>query len=202
LTGDIRDYRRDIRLDAASRWPTIVSLEQFRQLTGEARWPEYLVPWVKGDVLEYFCNGRLEYRVRGIHVRIEARWEWQAQAGDDTHAAAYRGSRARLELRQGVPEGWRPELYIVAEAEIAAALERRIATLQPEFPGIGLDRRNREWRVVVPDALRIGHDAHFTEFARSFIGYADRPDTFPASEKPNLLAKYYVTTGAVALSHR
>jgi hypothetical protein len=98
--GEALDYRRDIRLDAASRWPTSVSLAQFQQLTGEARWPDFLAPCVRGDVLEYFCNGRLDYRIRGIHVRLEARWEWQTDAGDDTHNAVYRGSRARLEQRQ------------------------------------------------------------------------------------------------------
>jgi len=178
-----------------------VSLAQFRQLTGEPLWPDCLAPWIRGDVLEYFCNGRLDYQIRGIHVRVEARWDWQAQAGDDTHQAVYRGSRARLELRQGAEEGWRPELYVVPEAEIAAALERWIAASQPEFPGLGLDRRNGEWRVITPDGLRIGHDAHFAQFTRQFIDYVEDPSSLPAWEKPNVLAKYYVTTEAVALSH-
>jgi predicted dehydrogenase len=199
--GEALDYRRDIRLDSASRWPTTVSLAQFRQLTGEARWPDFLAPSVKRDALDYFCNGRLDYRVRGIHVRLEARWEWQTEAGDDTHSAVYRGSRARLERRQGAAEGYRPELYIVPEAEIGSALERRIAALQPEFPEVALDRQAGEWRLVVPDALRLGHDAHFAEFTRRFIGYVEKPGAFPAREKPNLLAKYYVTTEGVALSH-
>jgi hypothetical protein len=38
-------------------------------------------------MLEYFCNGRVDYRVRGIHVRLEVRWDWQAEQGDDTHHA-------------------------------------------------------------------------------------------------------------------
>jgi predicted dehydrogenase len=200
--GVALDYRRDIRLDAASRWPTAVSLAQFQELTGEVRWPDFLAPWVRGDVLEYFCNGRLDYRVRGIHVRLEARWEWQIQAGDDTHQALYRGSQARLELRQGAAEGYRPELYVVPEAEIAAALEQRIAALQPEYPGIGLDRQGGEYRVAIPDTLRLGHDAHFAEFTRRFIDYVATPDLFPARENANLMAKYYLTTGGVTLSHR
>jgi predicted dehydrogenase len=200
--GEALDYRRDIRLDAASRWPTSVSLAQFQQLTGEARWPDFLAPCVRGDVLEYFCNGRLDYRIRGIHVRLEARWEWQTDAGDDTHNAVYRGSRARLERRQEAGGGYRPELYVAPEAEIAAALERRIAALQREYPGIGLERHGGEYRVAIPDALRLGHDAHFVEFTRRFIAYVEDPDLFPAPEKANLLAKYYVTTEGVALSHR
>ncbi len=43
------DFRRDIRLDAARHWPTPVSLAQFRQLTGEARWPDALAPSIAGD---------------------------------------------------------------------------------------------------------------------------------------------------------
>lgn len=202
FAGEALDYRRDICLDAASRWPTAVSLAQFQQLTSEARWPDFLMPWVSGDVLEYFCNSRLDYRVRGVHVRLEARWQWQTQAGDDTHQALYRGSRARLQLRQGAAEGYRPELYVVPEAEIAGALDRRIAALQPECPGIGLDRQGGEWRVVVPEALRIGHDARFAEFTRRFIDYVAKPELFPARERANLMAKYHVTTGGVALSHR
>src|SRR5205807_1803257 len=62
FSGEALDHRRDIHLDAASRWPTPVSLPQFRQLTGEPRWPDYLAPWIRDDVLEYFCNGRLDYQ--------------------------------------------------------------------------------------------------------------------------------------------
>ena len=71
----------------------------------------------------------------------------KAEAGDDTHSARYRGNRARLELRQGAQQNYRPQLYVVPEADIASALERRIAALQAELPGIGLDRRDGEWRV-------------------------------------------------------
>ena len=196
------DYRRDIRLHAASRWPTMISAAQFRQVTGEATWPDDLAPWLRDDALEYFCNGRLHYEVRGIHADLEARWQWQTEAGDDTHAASYRGSRARLELRQGTAENYRPQLYVVPEADVAAALERRIAAAQQAFPGIALDRRDGEWRVVVPDALRLGHDAHFIGFTRRFLDYVENPRTLPSREKPNLLAKYFVTTEGVALSHR
>ena len=88
------------------------------------------------------------------------------------------------------------------EADIAAALDRRIAAAQAAFPGIALERREGEWRVVVPDALRLGHDAHFIGFTRRFLGHVEKPRSLPSREKPNLLAKYYVTTEGVALSHR
>jgi predicted dehydrogenase len=200
--GEALDYRRDIRLHSASRWPTRLSLAQFREVTGEAAWPDFLAPWLNGDALDYFCNGRLHYQIRGIHVGLECRWDWQTEAGDDTHSACYRGSLARLELRQGKIEGYRAQLYVVPEAEIAAALERRIAALQAELSGIGLDRRDGEWRIVVPDALRRGHEAHFAAFTRQFLGYVKDPNMMPSRTRPNLLAKYHVTTEGVALSHR
>jgi predicted dehydrogenase len=199
--GEALDYRRDIRLHDASRWPTRLSLAQFREVTGEAAWPDFLAPWLKSDVLDYFCNGRLHYEIRGIHVGLECRWDWQTEAGDDTHSACYRGTRARLELRQGSAEGYRAQLYVVPEAEIAAALERRIAALRAELTGIGLDRHDGEWRVVMPDGLRRGHDAHFAAFTRQFLAYVEDPRTLPARFRPNLLAKYHVTTEGVALSH-
>jgi len=105
-------------------------------------------------------------------------------------------------LRQGAAENYRPQLYVVPEADIAAPLGRHIATAQAAFPGIGLDRRDGEWRVVVPDALRLGHDAHFIAFTRRFLGYVENPQVLSSRKKPNLLAKYYVTTEGVALSHR
>jgi hypothetical protein len=73
--------------------------------------------------------------------------------------------------------------------------------LQTELPGTGLERRDGEWRIVVPDALRRGHDAHFAAFTREFLSYVADPVSMPPRFRPNLLAKYFVTTGGVALSH-
>jgi predicted dehydrogenase len=194
------DHRTDIRLHSAHRWPTMLSRAQFCQVTGEPQWPDYLERCVEGDALEYFCNTRLHYEVRGIHVTLETRWEWQAPAGGDTSHSRYRGSRAVLEIRQGATENWRPELYIVAVADIGAALERRVALLQDAHPGIGLEQRNGEFRATIPEALRLGHDAQFIQLTRQFLHYVDHPSLFPPSERANMLSKYYVCTEGVALS--
>jgi hypothetical protein len=200
--GQPLDWQRDIEILAASRWPTVVSLPQFCELTGERAWPEDLTPWIRSDVLEYFCNGQVDYRVRGSHVRLEVRWDWQAEQGDDTHQALYRGTRCRLAVRQGPAERFRPELYVLPEDDIGTALQRRIAALQASYAGIGLEPRGSEWRIAIPDALRVGHDAGFAAFTRSFLSHVADPASLPARERFNLLAKYRVTTGAVALSRR
>jgi len=196
------DWQRDIEILAASRWPTPVSLSQFRELTGEGQWPDDLAPWIRGDVLEYLCNGRVDYRVRGIHVRLEVRWNWQTEQGDDTHHALYRGTRCRLAVRQGPAERFRPELYVLPDENISAALRRRITELQSSHLGIAVETLGSEWRIAIPAAIRIGHDAAFGAFTRRFLARVADPASLPARERPNLLAKYRVTTGAVAISRR
>lgn len=194
------DWQRDIEILAASRWPTPVSLAQFRELTGKSGWPDELMPWLRGELLEYFCNGHVDYRVRGIHVRLEVRWDWQAEQGDDTHQALYRGSRCRLAVRQGAAERFRPELYVLPDADIGSALRRSIAALQAGYPGLAAEAVGPEWRIVIPDALRVGHDAAFAAFTRGFLARVADPASLPAREQRNLVAKYRVTSGAVALS--
>jgi hypothetical protein len=56
--------------------------------------------------------------------------------------------------------------------------------------------------VIIPDAFRTGHEAHFAEVTRQFLEYVRNPKLMPAWEQAAMLAKYYVTTGGVALSRR
>jgi predicted dehydrogenase len=193
------DHAADIRIDAARHWPTLVSLAQFRQVTGEARWPAVLAPAVVGDQLRYLCNGSLDYRLRDVCIRLEMRWDWEAPAGaGDTHRAVFRGTRARLELRQG--GGERRELIVVPQADIGAALAQRLAALQPLYPGIGAENLGHVWRVTIPDGYRLGHDGHFIALMRAVLDQVARPDRRPAWEAANLLAKYAVTTAGLAMA--
>ena len=193
------DWREDIAIGALRRWPTMVTLAQFRQVTGETQWPDYLKADIDSDILAYHCNVNLGYAVRGIHVGLDMAWHWlEPPGGGDTHTEIWRGTRARLELRHGPEEGWRGQLYVVPEADIGGALERRIAALGQTRHGLGLERRDGEWKIVIPDALRIGHDAHFRELTKGFLGRIERREAITADERANLLAKYYVTTAAEA----
>ena len=194
------DCGRDIAIDAVRRWPILLDLGQFRQVTGIADWPDYLGDAVAGGTLAYPCNAHLDYAVRGVHVDLDMVWEWlEPPDGGDTHTEIWRGSRARIELRHGPEEGWKPQLYVVPTgAEIGAALERRIAALAATHPRLGLERRGGEWKIVIPDALRIGHDAHFHALTKEFLARVERRETLNEAERANLVAKYYVTTAAQA----
>ena len=183
------DYRSDIELLSASRWPTHMSADQFRQVTGRP-----------GDALDYYCNTRVSYALRGVHVKLDVLWNWEAPAGGgDTHFAAYRGTRARVEVRQGKDENYRPELYVITDAP--QAVEKKVGALTAQHPGIGIEKHGTEVRVTIPDLYRNGHEAHFAQVTRQFFEYLKKPGLFPNWENPNMLAKYYVTTKGTELSH-
>jgi len=184
-------FRTDIRLLAASRWPTHITADEFRQVTG-----------VPGPALDYYCNTGLSYALRGIHVKLDVLWRWEAPAGSgDTHFAVYRGSKASVEVRQGIEENYQPELYVAPRHPgVKAALAGKIAALALRYPGIALEDQGNRWRVAIPGEYRVGHEAHFAQVTRQFFEYWRHPETFPAWENANMLAKYFTCTKGVELS--
>jgi predicted dehydrogenase len=201
------DYRSDVRVLAARHWPTVLDRAQLLRLTGGKQLPPELEARLVDGRLDYFANGEVSYTLRGLHVRVRALWGYEAPTGGgDTHRAVVRGSRARLEILQGAEQKWRPELYLVPlrpgdKAVLRAALEARVAALTKERPGLAVEDEGARLRVFVPDRYRVGHEAHFGQVTRSFLGYLKAPASLPKWERPNMLAKYYVTTQAYRLSH-
>jgi predicted dehydrogenase len=202
------DYRRDINVLSARRWPTVMALDQFNRVTNEPKFPDFLASNVKNDRLDYFCNGSMTYTLRGVHTKLDVLWNYEAPAGGgDTHVAIFKGTKSRLEIRQGKEEGWKPELYIIPnnsadKAEILVALKKKVEALQSKYPGTGVEEKAGRIKVVVPDKFRDGHEAHFAEVMRRFLEYLRNPQAMPAWEKPNMLAKYYTTTKGLELSYR
>lgn len=202
------DYKTDIRLLDAARWPTPLSRDEFRRVTGAGDIPASLAPHVRDGQLQYEGNTALLYTLKGIHTRLKVAWNFEAAPGaGDTHAAIVRGSRARVEVRQGPAQKYRTELYIVpadpaGHARVTAAARARVAALQSSVRGLALEELGGELHVIVPDTYRTGHEAHFAEVTRQFLGYVRTPATLPAWERSAMLAKYYVTTAGVALARQ
>jgi predicted dehydrogenase len=197
----------DWSVGAAKRWPTTLDRGQFQAITGDADFPAFLQEQLVGGRLPYFCNTQVQYRLRGIHVKLDVLWDYEAEAGaGDTHLAIFRGSRASVEIRQGKEEKYRPELYVApaaqAQREVASALTSRVHKLQARWPGVAVTVRGPRLHVTIPDKYRVGHEAHFAEVTHQFLKYVAREATVPAWEKPNMLAKYGVTTQGVAAARR
>ena len=202
------DYRSDVRVLSAKRWPTWIPESDFRRVTGEAGFPASLSASVKDGKLEYYCNTLVSYALRGIHTKLIVIWDWEAAPGSgDTHFAFYTGTRARVEIRQTQADRYLPELYVIpattaAKQAVLAAVQAKIAALQPLYPGVGVEDRGAEIHVTVPDKLRVGHEAHFAQVTANFLQYLRDRRTLPAWERPNMAAKYYVTTTGTELSRK
>jgi len=201
-------YRTDIEVLRGQHWPTRLTLSDFQRLTGEKAFPAAVRDRVKDGRLDYFCNNWVDYRLRGVHVRLQATWEFAAPPGQkDTERAVFRGSRSRIEVRQGAEEQYRPEVYVVPNdgadaAALQAAVQRRVAAWQQDWPGMAVQARSGCLSITIPERFRVGHEEHFALVARRFLQYVRDPEALPAWEAPNLLAKYFVTTQGVALARR
>jgi len=191
------DPAADIGLIAGGRWPVHMTAEQFRKVTGTTR---------DGD-LDYYCNNSVHYTWRGVHVHLEITWEWEAvPGGGDIYEAAFRGTKALVEIRQGAAEHHRPEVYLAPTgatfAELRAAVQARVAQLQTRWPGLSVMEGKDDLRLAIPEEFRVGHEAHFAQVANRFFECVAAPERLPAWERPNMIAKYTVTTGGVDLGRR
>jgi predicted dehydrogenase len=202
------DSHADIAVGAAQRWPTMITQEEFQRVTREPRFPASLASAVKGQTLEYYCNTLVSYTLRGIHTKLNVIWDWEPPAGSgDTHFAFYRGTRARIEVRQGPADRFKPELYVIPaagvdKAQVMAAVRAKIAALGAQYPGVTVEDRGSEIHVGIPDAFRVGHEAHFAQVTANFLEYLRNRRALPAWERPNMLAKYYVTTMGTEMSRQ
>lgn len=193
---------------SARRWPTVLSRDDFRQVTGADDFPPELHGQLQQDTLPYSCNTAVHWTVRGVHVQFDVRWDFEAPAGaGDTHRAVVRGSQASVEVRQGRAENFQPELYVVPNsaldsAKVRRALEARVQQLQETYPGVGVIDLGTHFRLSIPAPYRTGHEAHFAAVTGRFLRHVLGEEPPPAWETPNLLAKYTVTTRGIALARR
>jgi predicted dehydrogenase len=197
------NYRTDIELLDARRWPTTLNPEQWSRVTGGAPVPASLTSYLRDGNFDYYGNNFVSYTLRGIHVQMDVRWDLEGVS--DTHMATFRGSKSRIDVRQGAAENYRPEVYVVPNSpelhdEVLTALQAKLAEVQVAFDGVGVEDRGHEILLTIPDHHRVGHEAHFAEVTRQFFAYLDNPRALPAWEKPNMLAKYYVCSKGVELA--
>jgi predicted dehydrogenase len=197
---DAVDYRKDVHLLGARRWPTILSRSDFERVTGEKEFPASLAARVKDGMLDYDCNNSVRYTVRGAHVALDIRWNWESQSGD-VYEAAFRGTKSRIELRQGAAESFVPELYVASSRpDVFTALEQWVAALQNQYPGLAVEHRGGEAHIAIPAKYRVGHEDHFAQVTNRFFDYRKAPETLPAWEKSNMMVKYFVSTRGVEIA--
>ncbi|PVD51258.1 oxidoreductase [Terrimonas sp.] len=197
------DYSKDINITSASIWPTPLTPTQFASITGKNEYPDYLKPLIEKDsILQTHANGEMNYTIKGIPVKIIARWDYKAEAGGDSHHAIVKGTKSTLEIRQGKEENFKPVLYIIPAngKDADSVITQSIATISTKYPGVSVEKINtKEWKVIIPAKYNVGHEAHFGQVMERYLQYL-KEKKLPEWEVPGMLAKYYTTTKALEIA--
>ena len=194
----------DVSVTNARRWPTVITREQFKKVTGAENFPDFLKGAVKDGALQVYANGEFTYRLRDIYSKVSVSWDFETPAGGDTHFSVMRGTKANLVIRQGAEQKFKPVLYVENTSDtdnstFEASLKNSIAVLQGKYPGVGFQREGKAWRVMFPDNYDVGHEAHFAQVTENFLGYL-RDGKLPDWEIPDMITKYATIMQAYQLS--
>ncbi len=185
----------DVEVIRARRWSTPIAPAQFQQVTGATTFPDFLQPHVHDGTLHVYSNGEFTYRLRDVHARVSVTWNFEAPPGTgDTHFSEMVGTRARLVIRQGEAEAFRPVLYVervpaVSASEFDEAVRTSIEQIQTRFPGVSASGDGDRRTVEVPEKYAVGHEAHFAQVTENFLAYV-KEGALPPWEVPYMLTKY------------
>ncbi len=193
----------DVNMLSARRWATILSKDQFKKITGLDSYPDYLQKDLIENDLHAYCNGEMNYTIKGKHAKVSVIWNYEAPEGTgDTHQSTMRGTKSDLIIKQGVEENFKPTLYVKSKSNknFESDLNVTISELQNEFPGISSKKINNSlWEILIPEILKIGHEAHFGQVTNNFLKYFEE-GSLPDWEIPNMKTKYYTTIEAYKLA--
>ncbi|HEX3007942.1 MAG TPA: putative oxidoreductase C-terminal domain-containing protein, partial [Bacteroidales bacterium] len=201
----VLDYTKDIKVDDAKRWPTVITPAQFTEVTKLKTYPDYLKEAVKDSSLNIFANGEINYTVKGVHAKVSVIWNYKApEGGGDTHYSIMRGTKANLIIRQGQEQGFKPTLYIepvagTDTAVFATTLAAELKKIQAKYEGVELKKLATSWEVIIPEKYKVGHEAHFAQVTERYLQYLV-DGKLPEWEVPNMIAKYYTTTKALEIA--
>ena len=206
--GEAIDYQKDIRIKRAKRWPTMITHQQYKKVTGLDAFPDFLKEQLDDEgILPCYANGEIAFTLKGVHAKVSVTWNFQAPEGaKDTHYSVMRGTKAIVSIRQGKEQDYRPELYVEAApgasaSALASAMEKAVAGLRQKYPGVRLERQEEIWHVLIPDKYRIGHEAHFRQVTERYLKYLVE-GKLPEWEVSNMKTKYYITTTALGLASK
>jgi predicted dehydrogenase len=196
--------KQDVEILSARRWTTDLTPAMFQKVTGLDTYPTYLLKDIQGGQLRVYSNGEINYTLKGIHAKVSVIWNFEAPEGTgDTHYSVMRGTRCNLVIRQGEEERYAPMLYIepvdgsdltAFESQLSGAVEENLSA---RYPGIALKKLGESrWLLEIPDRYKVGHEAHFGQVTEKYLGFL-QTGNLPEWEIPNMIVKYYTTTGGM-----
>jgi predicted dehydrogenase len=191
----------DVTMVAARRWPTIISKEEFKTVTGLDEYPEYLQKDIKDGKLNVFANGEMIYQLKGVYAKVSVEWRYQAPpGGGDTHYSVMHGTKCDLVIRQTDNEKFIPTLYAesikgMSVNDFTAKLKETLASL-PYDSLVVVQAGKNVLKINIPTKYRISHEEHFGQVTARFLEYM-KEGKLPEWEVPCMITKYYTTTSAL-----
>ncbi len=193
--------KEDVQIISAKHWPTILTSEMFNRVTHLDSFPAFLQKDIENDLLKTYCNGEINYTLKGVHAKVSVIWNYEAPEGTgDTHYSIMRGSKCNLIIQQGEKEEYKPTIYIQANQEIdpeefEIGLSKAVdMELAKAYPGISLVKiKSNLWTIDIPQKYKVGHEAHFAQVTEKYLQYLI-DGKLPEWEVPNMIVKYYTTT--------
>lgn len=202
------DYQKDIKINRARHWQTTLTPQQFKTVTQLADYPDFLKKDVgKDSLLKVYSNGEINYQLKGTHAKVAVVWNFEAPAGaGDTHYSVMKGTKAHLVIRQGKEQNYKPVLSIepapgTDPKAFETNLKAGLLQVQSMFPGVTVAKTGNAWTVTAPAQYHNGHEAHFGQVTEKYLQFL-AAGKMPAWEVPNMLAKYYTTTQALAMAKK
>ena len=188
----------DVKVTGAGRFPTLITLDQYKAVTGAEAFPDYLLQDVKDGILNVYSNGTVDFEVKGIPVSILMRWDYAPEAGSgDRFHEVIPGSISSLEIVQDASTGFSRRLFINTTDTLAAKAEALLKTTWPEVVLTKVEEG--KFVVDIPAGYKHPHEEHFSMVGQDFIN-AVRSGSMPEWEKQNTLTKYHITTTAVSMA--
>ena len=203
----IIDYQKDIAITSARKWATEITLSQFNTLTKRNGFPDYLGKDIVNDsILNVYSNGEINYKLRGINVKISVQWDYQPPEGAaDSHYSIMRGTKTNLIIRQGKEQNYQASLYIepINKNDFSDSIFTigQIKPVLSKYPGVDLKKTGTGWKVIIPEKYEEGHEAHFARVTQKFLEYLKKGKV-PEWEIAGMIAKYYITTSALELANK
>ena len=187
------EYEKDMQLLEARRWATRVPLDKFAKITGTDRFPQKLEEYVKGDSLDYFCNGELIYRLKGVPVHLRELWYLdEPPGGRDIHRSLIKGTRSDLMIRQLPEKDFKTELLVIPREnrnQAEEAVRACLAKWSDRYPGLAVTPEKNALLIQIPDDGRTSHEQHFCRVRDAFIEHLDK-GTEPPAHRACMIAKY------------
>src|SRR5690606_23502919 len=152
------------------------------------------------EKLQVYSNGEMIYTINGVYAKVSVIWNFEAPEGTgDTHYSIMRGTQSDLIIKQGKEENYKPILYIQSKGEkdfevrLQEAMDEKVSV---QYPGTTTRKiSDTLWEIVIPEAFKIGHEAHFGQVTENFLKYLEA-NKLLEWEVPNMISKYYTTMEA------